>query len=294
MMSMTGYGRASFTLDGGADLRVELRSVNHRFLDTNVRLPWLDSELEGKVVAALRNRLSRGRVDVTVVEETGGGVGGGLRLNVPLAHDLARVLSELGVTLECGLDTAAALVQPPKGLLLSGAATLDTAQIWQALEPALDQALAGLLEMRQAEGEAHARTLAAHLDQVARLAKEVAAIAESEPDRLRTLLDQRLARMGGEGVDVEPTRLAQEVALAADRCDVSEELDRLDSHRQQMERILLGTDNVVGRKIEFLLQEFHRELNTIGSKSQSADVSHLVVESKSMVEKMRELSQNIE
>ena len=292
LMSMTGFGRARFRL-GQAAYRLEMRSLNHRFLDFHVRLPWIDAELEKRLTDRVRGRLNRGRLDISVLEE-GGADSGSLQLNRPMAQGLARALDELASTLACDPATAASLLGAPRGLLCSGAAGLETEEIWEGLGPSVDQALLGLLQMREQEGTAHQQTLQQHLDDVAGVARAIGRLAAAEPRRLQQTLEQRLEGLTVEQGPLDPARLAQEIALLAERCDIAEELDRLQSHNQQMEGILSGEEPAVGRKIEFLLQEFHRELNTIGSKTHHPEISHMIVDAKASVEKMRGMGMNIE
>jgi len=290
MNSMTGFGRATFDLDGSA-FRVEVRSVNNRFLDIKVHLPWVDGELEQHLRRGVRARLARGRVDVTVSLDDADG-GGGVRLNAELARDLGRVLGELAATLSCDIATAALLVPQQRDLLLatSGGAARD--QLWAGVEPCLDQALTGLQQMRAEEGQALASDLNRNLATMRRLRGEIATLADNEPQRRRDRLTERVEKLLGDR-EVDGERLAQEVALLADRADVSEELVRLQSHLDQLHE-LLGQPDAIGRKIEFLLQEVNRELNTIASKTGSGETSALVVEAKSCLEKMREQAQNVE
>lgn len=291
LISMTGFGRGRFSL-GPSNFRVELRTVNHRFLDVRARLPWTDTELESRVTKQVHARLTRGRVDLTVEEEGGAG-GATLKLNEAMAASMAQVLGELSFALSCELDTAAALISPPRGLVYSSAAGDDTDEIWAALRPCLDQALDGLIQMRATEGAAHVEFLQQHLSQVEAVSQQVREIASREPQNHQARLEQRLQRLALKHDALDPDRVAQEVALLADRCDVSEELDRLGSHLAQMREVFASGDPA-GRKIEFLLQELHRELNTAGSKTREPEASHLLVEAKAALEKMRELALNIE
>ncbi len=292
MMSMTGFGRGHFTI-GAAAFRLELRTVNHRFLDVRARLPWSDADLESRVSKGIRAKLARGHVEVSVQEEGGQGAGT-LKLNEPMARELSQVLSKLSFTLSCELHTAASLIVPPKGMIFNSAAGQDTDEIWAALSPALEQALDGLLQMRAAEGGAHAQTLRKHLDEIDDAAGSIRQLAEGEPVRIQQMLDQRLERLALKHVELDAARVAQEVAMLAERCDITEELDRLASHREQLLGVFAQQGEPVGRKIEFLLQELHRELNTAGSKTHNTEISHQVVEAKAAVEKMRELALNIE
>jgi uncharacterized protein (TIGR00255 family) len=292
MNSMTGFGRAQFQLDR-QPLRIEVRSLNHRFLDLRLRLPWSDAELESRVAAAVRERLARGRVELSVVDDPGADNQAGLQLNHSLARDLSRALTELSELLGCDPATAARLLPPQRELLTAAAARAGTEEIWSALEPALTRALARLLQMRGREGEAHRKDLQGHLETIGGLRKRMAQLAAGEPDRQRERLQRRAQQLSQELSGLDPARLAQEVALVAERSDITEELDRLRAHLDQTSGALEQQDPV-GRKLEFLLQELHRELSTIGAKSLSTEISHLAVEGKAAVEKMRELSQNIE
>jgi uncharacterized protein (TIGR00255 family) len=290
MISMTGFGRAGFAL-GQRTFRIELRSVNNRFLDVKIRLPWIDGELEARTLALVRRSVARGRVDVSVLEERSDAAGA-LRLDGEAARNLAAALRELCAVAQCDLPTAAALLQQSRVELLSaGGAARATDETWPQLEPGLRQALDALIAMRRREGAALAAALVAQLDELGRRLEEIQRLVAGEPERQRARLEGRLAALHVEGVD--PARLAMEVAICADRADVSEELARLASHIDQL-RGAVDAEGEVGRKLEFMLQEVHRELNTIASKTVTAEVAHHVVEAKAAVEKMREQAQNVE
>lgn len=291
MMSMTGFGRASFALDGWG-FGVELRSVNNRFLDVKVSLPWPNADVEHELRARLRSRFSRGRIDLAVRVVESQNDAPQLALNAPLARALAKALAELAETLG-GVDvaTAATLVPAQRDLLSTGApAAKDSAQILAALLPGFEEAIDGLAAMRRTEGAALAEDLRARIGELQQLAEQMARIAAVAPEVQTRRLQERLARLTAE---VSADRLAQEVALLADRCDVNEELTRLDSHLEQL-RTVCAAEGPKGRKIEFLLQELNREVNTVGSKSAHGDMSALVVEAKCCLERMREQAQNVE
>jgi len=290
MISMTGFGRGEFSV-GARAYRVELRSVNNRFLDVKVRLPWTDVELEGRALALIRGRLTRGRVEVSAFEERGGRSGAGIRLDVEVARDVAAAVQQLAGVLGSDLATAARLLPQVKELL-GGEVVAGAEELWAGLERGLAAALDGLGEMRRREGQALAADLASHLDQVAARVEAIRGLAVGEAERQRDRLRERLARLRGEE-PVDEARLAEEVVVFADRCDVSEELARLGSHLQQL-RGMLAVSGEVGRRFEFMLQEAHRELNTIASKTLTAEIAHLVVEAKASVERMREQVQNVE
>ena len=287
---MTGFGRSVFEAFGHS-YRLELRSVNSRFLDVKTRLPWADGVVENAAQKYLRSRLSRGRVDLTVLSE-GGATTTSLMLNHQMASQLAHVLDELRAKLGCEEQTAALLLPPIKELVgVGGATSHDSDELWQQMEAGLGRALEQLAAMRAREGEALLSELASLREQVGAICDSIEQAVAGDPQRLQQGLAQRLAALTGATLD--PIRMAQEVALLADRCDVSEELTRLRSHLGQLKAIL-EEPGPVGRRVEFMLQELNRELNTVASKTVGADVAQAVVEAKGFLEKMREQAQNVE
>ena len=286
---MTGFGRGFFEL-GGQRFRIELRAVNSRFLDLKLRHPWHDAELDHGLSQRIRGALARGRVDLSVSEEGGGGAATALRLDSAVAGQLKTALEQLSEVLGGDAQLAARLLPPPRELLVAVPPPAEDVQ--RGLLEALDEALDALKEMRQREGAGLRADLEAHLADVQRLAEAIAARAKDEPLRARQRLEQRLKQLGLDE-NVDAARVTQEVALIAERCDVSEELARLAIHRDQLAE-MLTSDEPVGRKLEFMLQEVNRELNTIASKTSDADAGTLVVEAKATLEKMREQVQNVE
>ncbi|WP_242361543.1 YicC/YloC family endoribonuclease [Anaeromyxobacter sp. SG17] len=288
--SMTGYG-AGHGAAAGEELDVEVRSVNHKFCEVKVRLPREYAALELEAAKAVKDRLARGSVDVSIRRAAGAG-GLAPRVDVQLAEAYARAFAELQVRL--GLAAGATLADI---LAADGVVRLDERDVnldgaREALRAGLGAALEALVEMRAREGEALARDLAARLATVEALAARVAVLAPQAVEHHRARLEERLAELT-RGVALDPARLAQEVALLADRSDVAEELTRLASHAAQV-RALLGGGEPAGRKLDFLVQEMHREVNTVGSKSQSAEIAGVVVALKAEIERMREQVQNVE
>jgi uncharacterized protein (TIGR00255 family) len=290
--SMTGFGRSEFSYRDHR-YRIELRTLNNRFLDARVKLPWLNADLEALTIQYLKDKIHRGRVELTVVEEQANRNGMSLKLDQTTAREMSALLNELASILGSDLLTAAQLLPPLKELLVGENASPATNEVWPELERGLEGALSSLIEMRKNEGQALLNDLKRHLENVQTSVVKMKSLSTEEPALLRDRLQARLDRLGLAASGCDPARLAQEVALFADRCDISEELARLESHIDQT-RDALATPEAVGRKIEFLLQEFHRELNTISSKTISTDISHLSIEAKSSVEKMREQIQNVE
>jgi uncharacterized protein (TIGR00255 family) len=290
--SMTGFG-AGRAQAGSETVAAELRSVNGKFCDVRTHLPRDLAGLEQVVARIVKSRVARGVVDVTVHRESEGAVRGATpAVDLPLAAAYAKAFRELQA--ELGL---AGEVTVHDLIGLDGVVTLadrapDLGPLAEAVERALSAALDALEEMRRREGEALARDLAARLTA---LEKGAAAIRAAAPESVQAYRERLVARVAelSRGVPVDPARLAQEVAFFADRVDVAEELTRLASHLSQM-RALLGSDAPAGRRLEFLVQEVNREVNTVGSKSQHAGISAQVVELKAELERIREQVANVE
>jgi uncharacterized protein (TIGR00255 family) len=293
---MTGYGRGVAEQDGRR-ATVEVRAVNHRFLDLKLRGMALPPALEEQIAARVRASVERGAVTVSVhvAAPQGEAASRGdsprfASLIDPAAarrayDQLAELAAHLGIA---GPDLALVLAQP--GVVISAEPASDESD--QRVVIALDAALAQLDGMRSAEGQALAAELRARLDELAALRASIAELAAAVPGQLARRLAERVRRLL-EDAELDPGRLAQEAAVLADRADVTEELVRLASHLEQA-RALLAAPGTVGRRLDFLVQEIGRELNTIGSKSTSAEISSAIVDAKAVLEKVREQAQNVE
>jgi uncharacterized protein (TIGR00255 family) len=288
--SMTGFG-AGHGAAGGEALDVEVRSVNHKFCEVKVRLPRELAALEPEALKLVKERLARGGIDVSIRR---GSAGGGLapRVDLALADAYARAFEALRARL--GLPGAVTLadVAAADGVLRLDEPALDLEAARAALRTAMTQALEALVAMRAREGEALATDLAGRLDGTEALVSRAAALVPQTVEHHRKRLAERVEELT-RGIPLDPSRLAQEVALFADRTDVTEEVTRLRSHLAQARNLLKGGEPA-GRKLDFLVQEMHREVNTIGSKSQSAEIAAIVVTAKAEVERMREQVQNVE
>jgi uncharacterized protein (TIGR00255 family) len=284
MRSMTGFGRG---VGEQARVRatVDIRAVNHRFLDLKLRGGPLSPALEDAISSRVRAAVERGSVTVSVhVVRTAGAP----RINFQAAGAAHVQLAELARTLGmAGPDLALVLAQPGVVALNEDDHEAPDAPVLAAAEAALAQ----LTTMREAEGQALAKELTSRLAELDAVRGGIAERAGSVPEQLQQKLRARLAKLVEDQVD--PQRLAQEVALLADRADVTEELVRLASHLEQVRALIAGKDSA-GRRLDFLVQELGRELNTIGSKSASAEITALVVEGKAVLEKVREQVQNVE
>jgi uncharacterized protein (TIGR00255 family) len=290
---MTGYGRGAVE-SRGTRAAVEIRAVNHRFLDLKLRGSGLSPELEEAVTGAVRARLERGSVHVTVRME-----GHGEAAAVQLDHEAARrVHAELrALREELGIDepVTLALICSQPGVLVARPDEPSDEHTSACLLEAVDQSLDALVRMRETEGAALGRDLEGRLTRLTEVVEEIAGHARNAPGEARQRLSERLARLvEGSGIAVPPERLAQEVVIFADRLDVTEELVRLRSHIEHAEVMCRQAAGAVGRRLDFLVQEMGRELNTIASKSHTLAISRAVVDAKAELEKVREQVQNIE
>ena len=291
--SMTGYGRGERS-DGGLRATVELRSVNHRFLDTQVKGPREWMALEPVLAGLVRECLGRGRLELFVRRQLEGARAAEVQVDLGLAEGIcaesARLAAHLG--LPDDLTTAKLIAMP--GVLRTREPEADVDQESPLVQGALEDALHALVEMREVEGTRLAADVLARLETVEQLRGRIEERAAEVPSAVRARVERRVAELlKGSGLEPDPDRLAQEAALLGDKAAVDEELTRLASHVVQA-RQLLGTDEPVGRRLEFLVQELHREANTIGSKSAETTISRMVVELKSTIEKIREQVANIE
>ncbi|QDU69696.1 YicC/YloC family endoribonuclease [Engelhardtia mirabilis] len=291
LRSMTGFG-AGAAEGAGIAIRVELRAVNHRFLQAKVRLPGDLLALEGAVEAAIKERLTRGSISVTVRLEAAAS-SGGVQIDRELARRYADALMQLSgeLGLEEGFDVSRLVSLP--GVLQSGPLTADDDELRPLVMAALDQALAALISMRETEGAALAADLAVHAGALGEIRAKIAAASPEVVRRHQQTLHERVQALLGPERPVEERDLARELALIADRADVSEEISRLEMHLVQLDK-LCAQGGAVGRKLDFLVQELLREVNTIGSKCNDAQIAHWVVDAKTHVERLREQVQNVE
>ena len=288
--SMTGFG-AGRGASGGEEIAIELRSVNQKFCEVKARLPRELAALEPGLVRQVKDRLARGGIDLSMRRA---GPGGAMapRVDVALAEAYARAYAELRARLGLEEPLRLADIAAAEGVIRLDERETDLEAARMAAEKALGSALEALLAMREREGQALAADLEARLATVLSLVGQVEVLAPQAVEHHRARLAERVRELT-QGMPLDPGRLAQEVALLADRTDVAEEITRLRSHVGQARQLLVGKEPS-GRKLDFLVQEMHREVNTIGSKSQHAELSGLVVSLKVEVERMREQVQNVE
>lgn len=295
IQSMTGFGRASFEI-AGRSFDVEIRSVNHRHLDARVRVPRPLADYEALAKSLVQERLGRGKVDVTIAPSDPGRSDAALQVDVEVAGqyvDAARRLaSEHG--LRGGLDVSTLISLP--GVMRFVEAGLPPEAIEAGVRSGMTAALDAVVAMRRAEGARLASELEGRLGNVVALIDAFASRSEEVVQAARERLRKRTEQIAQDTGLYDEARLHQEIVIAADRLDVTEELVRLRSHASQFRSILTGEagEGPVGRRLDFLLQELGREANTIGSKANDAPLAHQVVELKTEIERIREQVQNVE
>lgn len=288
ILSMTAFARREAHSALGS-LSWELRTVNHRYLEISPRLPEDLRGLEMRVREQIQKRIRRGKVDATLRwTPPVAGENGALAVNEALLNDLARLAAQVGFRVEAQAPLSALDFLKWPGVLQSP--SVDLEQLHEAALALLRDALRELVDSRAREGEKLAALLRERLDAIETTVAEVRARVPALLADYRSRLEERLGELRDK---VDPARLEQEIVLFATRIDVAEELDRLDTHVGEVRRIL-GSDEAVGRRLDFMMQELNREANTLGSKSADAQTTQAAVTLKVLIEQMREQVQNIE
>lgn len=290
--SMTGFGRKE-TSDAAAHFVLEIRSLNNRYLDIQVKSPRGLAQLEPRVKKTVQDRFSRGRFDVFITRNGEQEKNARLVVNVELAGQYVAALRDLksryGLNGDIELSTVAAF----QDIVAVSETIEDPEKLWQVLSTGLSQALDELDRMRTEEGAALARDIMARIGTIDLLTGSIRKKVPASVEHARKRMTENLNRLVAEQPD--PMRLAQEIAILAERTDVTEELTRLGSHMKQFRTLMADAKaEAVGRKLDFLIQEMGREVNTIASKAMDAEISMDVVNVKAELEKIREQVQNIE
>jgi uncharacterized protein (TIGR00255 family) len=300
ILSMTGFAQARVERETGS-IRINLRSVNHRFLDLHLRMPDGFEVFESRIRQAIRNRLKRGHVDVNIYYEAGNA--GAVEVNHDLVESYMKAVeklrAEFGVKSEPDLVALFRLpgVVAAPGLAGDLQSEEEQERLGAQVETCLEQALNKLETMRRSEGQSLTAEMQGLLEKIAKRTAEIEVLTE----RVRPAIARRLAERLEDllkGVQLDPIRLAQEAAIIAERNDVSEEIARLRSHVEQFGKLLAGAGEA-GKKLDFLLQEMQREANTLLSKTPGVEaeglaITGLALEVKSDIEKLREQAQNVE
>jgi len=289
--SMTAFAEASHTVDT-ITCHVEIRTYNSRHLDVALYLPRAFSRLEDGVKKQVAHHVARGRVEIRVGVEEQAEDTALFQVDLPRAQGYFKALSALRDAFHLTDSVTLDHLLAGQGMIQAAENETDTDQVAAVLHQAVDMALGGLDTMRTTEGVNLAKDVLARMDGIEKRLDTVEIDAAALPALYRQRLMERIESLT-DGVEVDPVRLAQEAALLADKSDISEEIVRARSHIQQFRDIVTG-EEPGGRKLNFLIQEFNREFNTMGSKSGRAALSHTIVELKSELEKIREQIQNIE
>ncbi len=289
--SMTGFGRRQAPWQDST-LAVEIRSVNHRFLEVACRLPRSLAHLEDAIKKSVQQHCTRGRVDLTVTIQGGKGRVGTVHLDQALAKQYHRALRTLKQSLKLGGSIDIALIAGLRDVVMVSDQPPDDPKLSKQIQKLAAQAIEDLAEMRKREGLGLAKDMRGRIQLIR---EHRTAIAGRSPQLVQEAFDRMKSRieklLGTEPPDIP--RLHQELALYADRGDITEEIVRLDSHMIQFEQLLNRAESV-GKTLDFLLQEMGREVNTIGSKANDADITSHVVQMKAELERIREQVQNVE
>ena len=291
MKSMTGFGCGE-ALNDDLIYRVEVASVNRKQADIVVNLPRELSALDSRIRKQVSEVVSRGRINVGISLKSAEAQGGSLTINLPLAEEYAAAIAKLEERL--GLNGLVSRFDPSRapGVIQLGETLPEPEDAWPFVQKALKESLSKLLEMRSTEGAHLKSDLESRLAALKSFLQQISEQAPSVVKRHRENLIKRLDSAGIE-LNLDDERLIKEIGLFADRCDISEEVTRLESHFAQCHKYF-ESDEAVGRPLDFLVQEMGREINTIGSKANDASIAQIIVESKTELEKIREQIQNIE
>ncbi|MBR4627097.1 MAG: YicC family protein [Ruminococcus sp.] len=297
LRSMTGYGRAQKILNG-RDILIEIRSVNHRYYEYSSRIPRTYAYIDEKLKALLKSGISRGKVEVNVTVNTIEGKDTVIAVNKDIALGYVNALRELnrelggeyGNWLEDDIKLSKLIKLPD---VFSVQKTPDNEEeVWNDIASVAEEALAKFVEMRRNEGEKLRDDVLSKSDNILAMVSKIEELAPMTVENYRNRLYQKLSEVL-EGKDIDDQRIITEAALFAEKIAVDEETVRLRSHISQL-RAMLGSEDSVGRKLDFIVQEMNREINTIGSKAQDVNITRLVVDVKAEIEKIREQIQNIE
>ncbi len=289
--SMTGYGRYSDSIDG-FEISFEIRSVNNRYLDTNIRLPRIYGYLEEKIKKAIQKKAARGKVDAFLTVERPAGETAEIVLDEALAAQYVGALRKIAENHGLRDDISVSSVARFSDIFSKKVKEDNEDAVWNAVESVVEKALDAFLAMREKEGENLFRDLDARLDKMEQILEQIKEHSATALSEYREKLEARLKEYLAD-TQIDEARLLTEVGIIADKIDTGEEITRLGSHIDQF-RKLIRQDTPSGRTMDFLTQELNREVNTIGSKCSQLEVTSLVIEAKNEIERIREQIQNIE
>ncbi|MCR6515383.1 MAG: YicC/YloC family endoribonuclease [Clostridium sp.] len=290
--SMTSFGRARSSEENERIFSVEMKSVNHRYLDINIRMPKQMIALEERIRKVINSRLSRGKVDVFINLKSFKSDDVVAELNKDLAKSYFDCLEEIANSLNIPNDATATTISRFQDVITISQKEEDLEEVYTEITPLLKEALDNMIEMRMVEGEKLKEDILGKLLVIDETVDEVEKIADSVPRAYKEKLEERVKELTS-NINIDEQRIAMEVAMFSDKATVDEEIIRLRSHIIQM-RNTLKLKEPIGRKLDFIVQEMNRETNTIASKSSHIEMTNFVIEMKNIIEKIREQVQNIE
>ena len=288
--SMTGYGRKNISKND-REYQIEIKSVNHRYLDISVKMPRQLSYLEDAIKKEISSRVKRGKVDIFITFNNNSLEGRTIKINTELAHAYIEELKKLSEKEDILSDIQVIEISKyPDVLNIKNAQ--DDDKIKEEVIEVLNDAIDNFISMRQAEGSKISEDLLKRLDYIQEKVNEISKLSTGLIEEYVVKLETRIKEIFKDQ-EIDKQRLAQEVVIYADKCSVEEEITRLNSHILQFKN-LLNSDEAVGKKLDFIVQEMNRETNTIGSKANNLDITNRVIDLKTEIENIREQIQNIE
>ena len=292
LKSMTGFGRGESQVDG-KKFSLEIKTLNNRYLDIIIRMPKSYSYLEERIKKTIKNSVKRGRVEVYIKSENTNVLGYSVVPNIPLAKQYMTAAETISDQLVIKNDITLSYISKFPDVLVVEKIEEDEDVIWDCMSVAIEEATKKAIDMRKIEGEQIKKDITSRLNIIIELLKEVKNKAPEVVLEYKEKLNARIKELLDSTIVIDENRLATEVAFFADKSSIDEELVRFDSHIEQLKSTLNENDSI-GRKLDFLLQEMNREVNTIGSKANHLVITNHVVKIKSELEKIREQVQNIE
>lgn len=291
--SMTGFGRGEHS-DGKRNITVELKSVNHRYGDISVKMPRRYSFAEEMIKSTVKQTVRRGKVDVSIIVENLTEDDVTVKLNTMVAKQYVKNLSELQTAFDLQGDVTLQFLAALPDVMKAVPDVEDEEEICKAIQVPLEQAIKNLDQMRTVEGQKLSEDLLMRGDLIRGFVKQIEDRSPQVTAAYSEKLRERIKELIGNNVTVPEDRILLEAAIFADKCSITEELVRLDSHMIQLKSIIDKSNQPTGKKLDFLVQEMNREANTIGSKANDIEITSLMLEIKSEIEKIREQVQNIE
>lgn len=291
LKSMTGFGRSSTESDGN-NFIIEIKSVNHRYFDLNIKIPRNLISFEDRIRKIVGEKISRGKVDVFITWNTYGNRDEVAHFNENIGDSYIKALTEIKSRYSLRDDISISLISKFPDVISLEHKEEDIEKIWECVNPVMKDAVNMLARMREVEGIKLQEDIAKRCDYIEELVHKISIRAPKLVEEYRQKLNIRLQELLN-GVVIDESRLSQEVTIFADKVNIDEEIVRLKSHINQM-RVTFNIEEPVGRKLDFLVQEMNREINTIGSKGNDLEIINMVLSIKNEIEKIREQVQNIE